>query len=246
MLFLLNNKLIFSKRRYNCVILCGCEEKVSLRKFVLLHQEFLPKKYEKVEKLIKKIESLSGVYNDKALSESKTLKLYNPWLMTIITMPLAYILRVLKILVCLIVLLYFFKIVDFFFDANIVKEAAIYISKINNLDLCVYFILFYIFVKTLFSLVNATRFYNYNNVSLLLWNKNIEHSFKKAFLCISTLRIKELDFSNETPEEAEEANKIFCPDCGYVYYDENNKWLKKKNEEYEILLKKTREVYDAK
>ena len=219
---------------------------MSLRKFVLLHQEFLPKKYEKVEKLIKKIESLSGVYNDKALSESKTLKLYNPWLMTIITMPLAYILRVLKILVCLIVLLYFFKIVDFFFDANIVKEAAIYISKINNLDLCVYFILFYIFVKTLFSLVNATRFYNYNNVSLLLWNKNIEHSFKKAFLCISTLRIKELDFSNETPEEAEEANKIFCPDCGYVYYDENNKWLKKKNEEYEILLKKTREVYDAK
>ena len=219
---------------------------MSLRKFVLLHQEFLPKKYEKVEKLIKKIESLSGVYNDKALSESKTLKLYNPWLMTIITMPLAYILRVLKILVCLIVLLYFFKIVDFFFDANIVKEATIYISKINNLDLCVYFILFYIFVKTLFSLVNATRFYNYNNVSLLLWNKNIEHSFKKAFLCISTLRIKELDFSNETPEEAEEANKIFCPDCGYVYYDENNKWLKKKNEEYEILLKKTREVYDAK
>lgn len=219
---------------------------MSLRKFVLLHQEFLPKKYEKVEKLIKKIESLSGVYNDKALSESKTLKLYNPWLMTIITMPLAYILRVLKILVCLIVLLYFFKIVDFFFDANIVKEATIYISKINNLDLCVYFILFYIFVKTLFSLVNATRFYNYNNVSLLLWNKNIEHSFKKAFLCISTLRIKELDFSNETLEEAEEANKIFCPDCGYVYYDENNKWLKKKNEEYEILLKKTREVYDAK
>lgn len=219
---------------------------MSLRKFVLLHQEFLPKKYEKVEKLIKKIESLSGVYNDKALSKSKTLKLYNPWLMTIITMPLAYILRVLKILVCLIVLLYFFKIVDFFFDANIVKEATIYISKINNLDLCVYFILFYIFVKTLFSLVNATRFYNYNNVSLLLWNKNIEHSFKKAFLCISTLRIKELDFSNETPEEAEEANKIFCPDCGYVYYDENNKWLKKKNEEYEILLKKTREVYDAK
>lgn len=211
---------------------------MSLRKFVLLHQEFLPKKYEKVEKLIKKIESLSGVYNDKALSKSKTLKLYNPWLMTIITMPLAYILRVLKILVCLIVLLYFFKIVDFFFDANIVKEATIYISKINNLDLCVYFILFYIFVKTLFSLVNATRFYNYNNVSLLLWNKNIEHSFKKAFLCISTLRIKELDFSNETPEEAEEANKIFCPDCGYVYYDENNKWLKKKNEEYEILLKK--------
>lgn len=246
MLFLSKNKLIFNKRRYNCVILCGCEEKVSLRKFVLLHQEFLPKKYEKVEKLIKKIESLSGVYNDKALSESKTLKLYNPWLMTIITMPLAYILRVLKILVCLIVLLYFFKIVDFFFDANIVKEATIYISKINNLDLCVYFILFYIFVKTLFSLVNATRFYNYNNVSLLLWNKNIEHSFKKAFLCISTLRIKELDFSNETPEEAEEANKIFCPDCGYVYYDENNKWLKKKNEEYEILLKKTREVYDAK
>ena len=117
---------------------------MSLRKFVLLHQEFLPKKYEKVEKLIKKIESLSGVYNDKALSESKTLKLYNPWLMTIITMPLAYILRVLKILVCLIVLLYFFKIVDFFFDANIVKEATIYISKINNLDLCVYFILFYI------------------------------------------------------------------------------------------------------
>ena len=92
--------------------------------------------------------------------------------------------------------------------------------------------------KTLFSLVNATRFYNYNNVSLLLWNKNIEHSFKKAFLCISTLRIKELDFSNETPEEVEEANEIFCPDCGYVYYDENNKWLKKQNKEYEILLKK--------
>ena len=94
------------------------------------------------EKLIKKIESLSGVYNDKALSESKTLKLYNPWLMTIITMPLAYILRVLKILVCLIVLLYFFKIVDFFFDANIVKEATIYISKINNLDFCKNFIFF--------------------------------------------------------------------------------------------------------
>ena len=51
------NKLIFNKRRYNCVILCGCEEKVSLRKFVLLHQEFLPKKYEKVEKLIKSIVS---------------------------------------------------------------------------------------------------------------------------------------------------------------------------------------------
>lgn len=66
---------------------------MKLREFVLLNQMVLPKNYEKIEKLIKKIENLSDLYANKILYESKGLKLRNPYLMTIIALPLAYVFR---------------------------------------------------------------------------------------------------------------------------------------------------------
>lgn len=130
---------------------------MKLREFVLLNQMILPKNYEKIEILIKKIESLSDVYANKILDEGKGLKLRNPYLMMIIALPLAYVFRVAKIAFYIFVLISLFRIIDWFFDTKIMSNIAIYISKFDNLEIYIYFALVYIFIKTIFSLIRSAQ-----------------------------------------------------------------------------------------
>lgn len=205
---------------------------MKLREFVLLNQMVLPKNYEKIEKLIKKIESLSDLYANKILYESKGLKLRNPYLMTIIALPLAYVFRVAKIAFYIFILISLFRIIDWFFDTKIMSNIAIYISKIDNLEIYIYFVLAYIFIKTIFALIRSAQISNYNKLALLIYDKGVNNDFKKEYFEMVALKVQDIDLADQESQE----HNVVCPDCGYVYYDENNPYLKERNKSYENFI----------
>lgn len=208
---------------------------------MLSNQERLPRKYEKIEKLIKKIESLSDIHDYEYSTQSKELKLYSPWLIMIIALPITYAIRVLTIIVYFFVLTYFLKAIDWVFSSNIVPSVVLYMANIEDFDLYIVFVFLYIFIITIHSLLKAVRIFNYNQFSLLLWGKVVKNNFKKNFLEILTLRVKELDFIVENSQQKQE-HEIICRDCGYIYYDENNLFLKNRNTRYKNFIKSECEV----
>lgn len=56
--------------------------------------------------------------------------------------------------------------------------------------------------------------------------------------------IKKDDISNDavnTKCMPKKKEMVICPECGFIHYDENNPWMKNRNEEY-LNNKKTSEV----
>ncbi|MBR2147978.1 MAG: hypothetical protein IJ965_00815, partial [Campylobacter sp.] len=160
------------------------------------------------------------------------LKLRNPYLMTIIALPLAYVFRVAKIAFYIFVLISLFKIIDWFFDAKIMSNIAIYISKFDNLEIYIYFVLAYIFIKTIFALIRSAQISNYNKLALLIYDKGVNNDFKKEYFEMVTLKVQDIDLADQESQE----HNVVCPDCGYVYYDENNPYLKERNRSYENFI----------